>query len=240
MDYETLFEIQHNDSGAIQSQPDVSSNNTVCSQLQLCGAGERESGSLTETSCSLWSTPVRYNQGEEGHQGHLCSPLHPSTRNPSSCRHGGLHKNYCSGVYRRQTVRIIRLEFTRSKGRGVSFMVILLRGTNLSLMESWDHTCNFSSKWSEGRKIQPLLTDTIPGRGCQLNDFWAGQDPGRHNVPRWSPGNWRDALSVPPVSNKITRWYWREIMKRQWMREWENDCSCMNTARHLGTKIIPS
>ena len=43
MDYETLVEIQHNDSGAIHSQPDVCSNNTVHSQLQLCGAGVHSS-----------------------------------------------------------------------------------------------------------------------------------------------------------------------------------------------------
>ena len=33
-------------------------------------------------------------------------------------------------------------------------------------------------KRSKGRKIQPLLTNTIPGGGYQCNDFWAGQNPG--------------------------------------------------------------
>ena len=101
-------------------------------------------------------------------------------------------------------------------------------------------TCDFSSKWSEGRRILPLLTDTIPGRGCQPKDFEAGQDLVGHNVPRLSPRNWRDTLSFPPASIKITMWYRKEIANRQWMREWENYCSCMNAASHTETEIIPS
>ena len=42
MDYETLVEIQHHNSGAIHSQPNVGSNNTLRNQLQLCGAREKE------------------------------------------------------------------------------------------------------------------------------------------------------------------------------------------------------
>ena len=34
----TLVETQHNNSGAIHSQPDECSNYTVCNYLQLCGA----------------------------------------------------------------------------------------------------------------------------------------------------------------------------------------------------------
>ena len=44
MDYETLVEIQHNDSGSIHSQPNVGSNNTLHNHLQLCGARKKEAG----------------------------------------------------------------------------------------------------------------------------------------------------------------------------------------------------
>ena len=40
-----------------------------------------------------------------------------------------------------------------------------------------------------GENIEPLLTNTIQGGGSQFSDFWAGQDPGGHNIPKLSPGN---------------------------------------------------
>ena len=53
MDYETLVEIQQNDSGAIHSQPNVSSNNTLRNQLQLCGAREKEAGRVAGSPSSI-------------------------------------------------------------------------------------------------------------------------------------------------------------------------------------------
>ena len=67
MDYETLVEIQHNDSGGIHIHTNVSSNNTLRNQLQLCGAREKEAGRVAGSSSSIWSTSVGHHQGEERH-----------------------------------------------------------------------------------------------------------------------------------------------------------------------------
>ena len=53
MDYETLVEIQHNNSGGIHIHTNVSSNNTLRNQLQLCGAREKEAGRVAGSSSSI-------------------------------------------------------------------------------------------------------------------------------------------------------------------------------------------
>ena len=94
--------------------------------MRLFGAREKEVGRVAGSSSSMWSMAVGHHQG--GHWGLPHSPLDPSTRASISWRHAGWHQYCTARVFRRKTVRIICLELTRSKGRGVPFVFILLRG----------------------------------------------------------------------------------------------------------------
>ena len=135
----------------------------IPNKCNSCACVEQERKKMEELQCLpllLWSTPVDHHQGEEGCQGLPHSPLDPSTHAPSSCRCGGWHK-FCKRQVEDANCENICLDLTWSKGRAVSFVFILFRGHRpIPERDPGITTCDFSSKWSEGRRILPILTDS--------------------------------------------------------------------------------
>ena len=118
------------------------------------------------------------------------------------------------------------LELTRSMGRGVSYMYILFMGHN-PILELDPGTTNLWLYVVKGVKLRivsvnpELLSATIPRRGCQTNDCWAGQETREVHCLRSNPASWWNTHVSHTCQKKITLWYRKEKMKRQWMREKE-------------------